>query len=63
VSPPAAINVATNGFFLGLGAFNDENDTVLRYQGIQVRSLTTPAVPQPRRPDNAGIITPVEIRR
>jgi hypothetical protein len=39
VTPPRKISVAANGFFLGLGAFNDMNDTVIRYRGVQVRSL------------------------
>jgi hypothetical protein len=41
--PPAQIHVAPNEFYLGLGAFNDQNNTVIRYRNIQVRLLTPPA--------------------
>jgi hypothetical protein len=52
-TPPQAITVATNGFFLGLGAFNDMNDTVIRYRGVQVRSLANAPAP--------ATITPFEL--
>jgi hypothetical protein len=32
---------ATNEFFLGLGAFNNMNETVIRYRDLQVRDLTS----------------------
>ena len=37
VAPPWTIDVAANGFHLGLGAFSDLNDTVIRYRNVQVR--------------------------
>jgi hypothetical protein len=39
VPPPKDAYVTTNEFFLGLGAFNDSNSTVIRYRQIQVRRL------------------------
>jgi hypothetical protein len=39
VSPPEDSDVSTNEFYLGLGAFNDSNTTVIRYQHLQVRRL------------------------
>jgi hypothetical protein len=41
--PPRAIRVAQDDFLLGLGAFNDNNETVIRYRNIQVRKLSSPA--------------------
>jgi len=38
-TPPKKISVAGNEFLLGLGAFNDSNDTVIRYRGVQARLL------------------------
>ena len=37
VEPPKNSYVTTNEFFLGLGAFNDSNSTVIRYRNVQVR--------------------------
>lgn len=42
VAPPQEIAVATNEFLLGVGAYNDSNDTVIRYRKLQVRSLASP---------------------
>jgi hypothetical protein len=39
---PENICLSTNQFFLGLGAFNDMNDTVIRYRNVQVRKLASP---------------------
>lgn len=39
VAPPRNAYVTTNEFYLGLGAFNDSNSTVIRYRGIQARRL------------------------
>jgi hypothetical protein len=39
VPPPKDAYVTTNEFFLGLGAFNNSNSTVIRYRQIQVRRL------------------------
>jgi len=39
VEPPKNSNVTTNEFYLGLGAFNDSNSTVIRYRNLQVRRL------------------------
>jgi hypothetical protein len=39
VTPPANRLLSTNEFLLGLGAFNDMNDTVVRYRNIQIRKL------------------------
>jgi uncharacterized protein DUF4339 len=38
---PADVCLSTNQFFLGLGAFNDMNDTVIRYRNVQVRKLAS----------------------
>lgn len=40
VKPPANANLSTNEIYLGLGAFNDMNDTVIRYRNIQVRKAS-----------------------
>jgi hypothetical protein len=37
--PPAVIRVADNSFLVGLGAFSDSPDTVIRYRDVQVRKL------------------------
>ena len=37
---PRKISVASNEYLLGLGAFNDMNQTVIRYRNIQVRRLS-----------------------
>ena len=42
-APTREISVATNEFFLGLGAFYVPNDTVIRYRNVQARSLTAGA--------------------
>ena len=39
VRAPRNSNINTNEFLLGLGAFNDMNDTVIRYRNIQVHRL------------------------
>ena len=39
VSLPANTYVTTNEFLLGIGAFNDSNDTVIRYRNLQARQL------------------------
>jgi len=36
---PAAIYLPEGEFLLGIGAFNDMNETVLRYRNVQVRRL------------------------
>jgi hypothetical protein len=41
VKPPANSYLPANEFLLGLGAFNDMNNTVIRYRDIQVRKLST----------------------
>lgn len=42
IRPPAGENVNTNELYLGLGAFNDSNTTVVRYRQVQVRRLLKP---------------------
>ena len=37
--PPEARNVPTKEMLLGLGAYNDTNDTDIRYRNVQVRKL------------------------
>jgi len=37
--PPRSIRVPDNSFLIGLGAFNDSPDTVIRYRNIQLRKL------------------------
>jgi hypothetical protein len=39
VTPPANYDLPGDSFLLGLGAFNDMNDTVIRYRSVQVRKL------------------------
>jgi len=39
VRPPKDTSVTTNEFYLGLGAFNDSNSTVIRYHNVEVREL------------------------
>jgi hypothetical protein len=39
IDPLQRISVNTNEFMLGLGAYNDANDTVIRYWNVQARSL------------------------
>ena len=39
MTPAWKIDVAADGFYVGLGAFSDKNDTAIRYRGVQVRSL------------------------
>jgi hypothetical protein len=41
VNPPENWYFSTNEVYLGLGAFNDMNDTVIRYNHIQVHQLST----------------------
>jgi hypothetical protein len=38
--PPQSVRVPDDEFLIGLGAFNDMNDTVIRYRNVQVRQLT-----------------------
>ena len=38
---PEQVCLSTHQFFLGLGAFNDMNDTVIRYHNVQIRKLPT----------------------
>ena len=42
VELPRDKSVPTNEFYLGLGAFNDMNTTVIRYHDVQVRKLPAP---------------------
>ena len=37
--PPVTISVPDNSYLVGLGAFNDGPDTVIRYRGVQLRKL------------------------
>jgi hypothetical protein len=39
VTPPATISASNDEFLLGLGAFNNSNETSIRYRNIQVRRL------------------------
>ena len=41
VKPPENRYFSTNEVYLGLGAFNDMNDTVIRYSHIQAHQLST----------------------
>jgi hypothetical protein len=36
---PENIRVPAGEFRLGLGAYNDSNDTVIRYRNVQVRKI------------------------
>ena len=36
---PAEINVPNNSYLVGLGAFNDSPDTIIRYRDVQLRKL------------------------
>jgi hypothetical protein len=38
-NPPADIVVPDNSFMLGLGAFNDSTNTVIRYRDVRIRKL------------------------
>jgi hypothetical protein len=38
-APPADISVPDNSYLVGLGAFNDSPDTVIRYRDVQLRKL------------------------
>ncbi len=38
---PEIPGVPTNEMLVGLGAYNDTNDTVIRYRNVQIRSLAT----------------------
>jgi hypothetical protein len=42
VNPPENYYLSTNEFLLGLGAFNDMNNTVIRYYDIKARKLSSP---------------------
>ena len=35
-------------FRIGLGAYNDSNNTIVRYRHVQVRQLSPPAAPKKR---------------
>lgn len=37
--PPRGISVPDNSYLVGLGAFNDSPDTVIRYRNVQLRKL------------------------
>ena len=37
--PPGSIKVPDNSFLVGLGAFNDSPDTVIRYRNVQLKKL------------------------
>lgn len=37
--PPGSISVPDNSFLVGLGAFNDSPDTIIRYRHVQLRKL------------------------
>lgn len=39
VKPPKNSNFSTNTILLGLGAFNDSNETVVRYRNLKVRQI------------------------
>ena len=39
VKPPAGISAEPAQFIVGIGAFNDSNDTVIRYRNLQIRRL------------------------
>ncbi len=39
IRPPKNNYIATNEFMVGFGAFNDMNDTVIRYRNVQIRKL------------------------
>ncbi|HEX7617561.1 MAG TPA: DUF4339 domain-containing protein [Verrucomicrobiae bacterium] len=38
-APPAEIGVPDNSYLVGIGAFSDSPDTVIRYRGVQMRQL------------------------
>jgi hypothetical protein len=38
-TPPAGVQVPDNGCLVGLGAFSDSDDTVLRYRDVQLRQV------------------------
>jgi hypothetical protein len=35
--PPAAINVSQDSYLIGLGAFSDSDDAVVRYRDVEMR--------------------------
>jgi hypothetical protein len=37
--PPAAINVPRSAYLIGLGAFSDSEDEVVRYRDVEIRQL------------------------
>ena len=39
VAPPVTISVPDNSYLIGLGAFSDSDDNVIRYRNVQVRQL------------------------
>ncbi len=39
VAPPVDISVPDNSYLVGLGAFNDSPDTIIRYRDVQLRKL------------------------
>jgi hypothetical protein len=36
---PVGLNVPNNSYLIGLGAFNDTTDSIVRYRGVQLRKL------------------------
>ncbi len=38
-APPVTISVPKNSYLVGLGAFNDSPDTIIRYRNVQLRKL------------------------
>jgi len=38
-APPVGLSVPDNSYLLGLGAFSDSDDNVIRYRNVQVRQL------------------------
>lgn len=46
VKPPQAIVTYEGDFYVGVGAFNDMNETVIRYRNLQVRQLKGKQVAQ-----------------
>ncbi len=45
--PPRGLHMSRRAFLLGVGAFNDMNDTVIRYRKLQVRWLAPKSAQQP----------------
>jgi hypothetical protein len=47
--PPRGVHASRRDFLLGIGAFNDMNDTVIRYRNLQVRWLGSTGKNQPEK--------------